>query len=199
MIPAAPCDRKLIKDSLMDFRREFLSQVQEYVAITAIGPSSLRNQGSAGVIKTAREFMGKLDFAHFICTKEEEFHSELENATHRLVRALPEKAKSWGAARKGINLFLRDALYNQYLSKRYKIHSIENWLEVPLDRRVAQGLIALGRKGYLAGWHLPSWPGLKKLSPNINAEFQSFAANVAAKLGLARVHLDIYLWPEDSQ
>ena len=37
-----------------------------------------------------------------------------------------------GAARKAINLFLRDALYNRYLNRRFALSWIQAWIEVPL-------------------------------------------------------------------
>jgi hypothetical protein len=46
---------------------------------------------------------------------------------------LPAGAKNWGAARKALNLVLRDILYNQYLQREYGFNRIGKWLELPLD------------------------------------------------------------------
>jgi hypothetical protein len=177
------------RDFYMGLPEDFLPTMQRSVAVTAIGPSSLRNQGNAGVINAAREFLAKCDLGAFRCHSEEEFKSKLDNLTKDLIIALPKGARSWGAARKAMNLFLRDALYNQYLAQNYRLHSIENWLEIPLDSLVAKGLKKENNRQAL-----PAWPGLKRLSSAVSAQFQLFALDVAIRKGFARVHLDIYIW-----
>jgi hypothetical protein len=174
---------------------DFLHTVQSYIAVQAIGPSSLRNQGSPGVIRAAREFLSELPLSYFPTGGEREFSLHLDEQTDRLLRRLPKNAQNWGAARKALNLFLRDALYNQYLASEFNLHAIEPWLEIPLDRAVARGLRGLWKKE--GGEELPDWPGLKKLTPSISSRFQSFANNAVKNRGYARVHLDIYLWLEE--
>ena len=117
------------------------------------------------------------------------FQLWLDHQTELLLDTLPIKNRPWGAARKAINLFLRDALYNQYLCKQFKLQSIESWLEIPLDSAVAKGLKLQSNRG-----ELPRWPGLKSLEPNQSEEFQFFAAKRANLKGVTRVHLDMYLW-----
>jgi hypothetical protein len=170
----------------------FLSIMQRSVAVTAIGPSSLRNQGASGVIDAARNFLAILDLRAFQDGNISNFLSQLDKITNKLLLALPKKAQNWGAARKAVNLFLRDALYNQYLANEFNLQKTEPWLEIPLDGAVARGLKKLGTRA-----ELPVWPGLKRLSPETSGEFQVFAKGVAKSRGLARVHLDIYLWLEE--
>jgi len=176
----------------MGLPENFQSTMQRSVAVTAIGQSALRNQGASGVIKTAREFLATMDLSVFRSSTKQTFKFHLDTATDSLLLALPKKAQNWGAARKAVNLFLRDALYNHYLAMEYHLHRIENQLEIPLDSAVARGLKKLGNRT-----ELPVWPGLKGLSPLISAQFQSFAQKIAMKRGHARVHLDIYLWLEE--
>jgi hypothetical protein len=176
----------------MGLSGDFLCVLQRAVSVRAIGPSSLRNQGTPGVLDAVREFLSGLDLSRFSGRTKSDFLGYLDRTTGRLVRAMPLKARNWGAARKGINLFLRDALYNQFLASTYSLQKIEHWLEIPLDGAVARGLKRSGRRG-----ELPNWPGLKKLTPPISAEFQVFAEELANTRGLARVHLDIYLWLEE--
>jgi hypothetical protein len=176
----------------MGLPHDFYGIMQRSVEVTAIGPSSLRNQGASGVINAAQEFLAVLDLSELSTSTKGDFPSHIDTATHSLLLALPKEAQNWGAARKAVNLFLRDALYNHYLTTKYKLHRIEEWLEIPLDRAVARGLKKLGNKA-----ELPVWPGLKKLSPEISAQFQLFAQDIARERGLARVHLDIYLWLEE--
>lgn len=72
------------------------------------------------------------------------------------------------------------------------MHRMEAWLELPLDGAVAKGLRA--KRG---GKKLHAWPGLKGLRPEVSAAYQDFAAQYAKKKRFARVHLDVYLWPEN--
>jgi hypothetical protein len=176
----------------MTLSDDFLPTIQRYVAVTAIGPSALRNQGDKGVIDAAREFLSKPRILYAFNIKTEgEFRSQLNMATDQLTKALPKKAQSWGASRKSLNLFLRDAFY---LADCYRLSSIEHWLELPLDSAVASGLT---KKAAELKLELPSWPGLKRLIPSMSSLFQSFAEDVAKKRGQARVHLDMYLWLEE--
>lgn len=176
----------------MGLPRDFLPTIRRSVAVTALGPSSLRNQGAKGVISASREFLALLDLSTFMTADEDRFCAQLDSTSERLRKALPKGAQNWGASRKALNLFLRDALYNYYLATEYRLHRIENWLEIPLDSAVARGL-----KKLRGGERLQEWPGLKKLTPYVSAQFQALAMDIAKSRGLARVHLDIYLWLEE--
>ncbi|MCX6563852.1 MAG: hypothetical protein NTU60_09635 [Candidatus Aminicenantes bacterium] len=180
----------------MKHPKGFLSTVQQYVAVTAIGPSSLRNQGASGVIDTAREFLTNLDLNDFVVKQRAGFDTVLDSKTNRLRKDFPKKAQNWGAARKAINLFLRDSLYNRYLAERYQLDIIEPWLEIPLDSKVAKGLMRESRKLKIP-IKSPVWPGIKNLSIEVSSQFQSLANEIARKKGLARIHLDIHLWLEE--
>lgn len=173
----------------MDRQDEFISKLQCYIATTAIGPFSLRNQGNKGVLDAARKFLSSMPLNEFCCHSNEGFVFFLNKKTEELKRSFPKNAKNWGAARKAINLFLRDALYNQYLSQKYHLSDIEYWLEVPLDSMVAKGL-----KEYNCGNTLPDWPGLKRLNIKISDQFQHTAMILSRESENARVHLDIDLW-----
>jgi len=168
---------------------DFMTTMQRSVAVTAIGPSALRNQGASGIVDAARDYLSSLNLKKFKLRKEEAFLSLLNSETNLLMGSFPEKAQTWGAARKAMNLFLRDVLYNKYLCDEFNISAIERWLEIPLDSMVAKGLRKRGKKG-----KLPAWPGLKRLTPEISRKYQTFAKNQAEAQGLSRIHLDIYLW-----
>jgi len=168
--------------------KTFIPTVQRRLAATAIGPSTLRGQGK-GVLKASQRFLSALQLGCIPRSNEAGFRRWLDRETDRLLNGLPIKGRPWGAARKGINLFLRDSLYNQYLTRHFRITELERWLEIPLDRIVAQGLKSEAGRG-----NLPPWPGLKYLTSDVNEEFQTFAAACARKMGFHRVHLDMYLW-----
>ena len=85
-----------------------------------------------------------------------------------LKRRLPKGARSWGAARKALNIFLRDVLYNHYLRSHHGLDRLEDWLEVPLDRDVAVALRAESEGG-----ELPRWKTIKRLTPDVSGRYQA--------------------------
>lgn len=168
--------------------KDFITTLQRKVAFTAVGPSALRGQGK-GVLRASQDFLAQMSLARIPKSSAKSFQLWLDGQTESLLDTLPIKNRPWGAARKAVNLFLRDALYNQYLCKQFKLLSIESWLEIPLDSAVAKGLNLQSNRG-----ELPRWPGLKNLKPNISEGFQVFASKQANLKRVARVHLDMYLW-----
>ncbi|MCI0462111.1 MAG: hypothetical protein L0Z62_34600 [Gemmataceae bacterium] len=171
-------------------RAEFLNILRFRLAEVAVGPSSLRNQGAPGVIAAARSFLKGLDLGSFVVPEQSRFLSRLEEATAALQNGLPAGTRHWGAARKALNLFLRDALYCSDLTAHYGLQAIRCWLEVPLDRYVVRGL---RRYPSLSG-ELPRWLGIKYLSPSVSGEYQRIASAVAREENVARVDLDVIFW-----
>jgi hypothetical protein len=169
--------------------KEFLSRLQTRTAEAAIGASALRNQGAKGVVKAAREELAKTKLKSFAQFGSGQFLSTLNRTTETVKNALPTGAQNWGAARKAINLFLRDSVYNRDLSEMHGLKKIRRWLEVPLDRDVGSAL-----RNEPEGKALPLWPGLKKLTPEVSGEFQAVATKVAKRKRVARVDLDVYFW-----
>ncbi len=163
--------------------------MHERTAELAIGTSTLRNQGAPGVVSAAREFLKELDLDLFRVRNRDSFHARLSAATRRLKGRLPKRARNWGAARKALNIFLRDALYNHYLRSRHGLERLEEWLEVPLDRDVATAL-----RRETQGASLPRWKTIKRLTPKISRRYQAVAQVVARRKGTQRVHLDLYYW-----
>lgn len=169
-----------------DFNRVLLARTVE----AAIGPSSLRNQGSKCVIERARDYLRGLDYHRFVSNKRQDFDNELNIHTNQLKHFFPKGARHWGSARKALNLVLRDILYNKYLDKQYHFHRIEKWLELPLDSYVAKALrMRMKNK-------IPKWIGVIHLKPEENSIFQNAAREMAREMDLNPIHLDIYLWRE---
>jgi hypothetical protein len=139
----------------------------------------------------ARTFLKGLDLATFVVAEESRFVERLDEATVALQSSLPSGARHWGAARKALNLFLRDALYCSDLASHYGLQAVRGWLEVPLDRYVAQGLCQ--RYPDLAKG-LPRWTRIKHLTPEASREYQLVASTAARKERLARVDLDVIFW-----
>ena len=168
--------------------KDFMVTLQRKVAFGAVGPSAVRGQGK-GVLRASQDFCSQIALARVPKSSAKRYQIWLNRQTEFLLEALPIKNRPWGAARKAINLFLRDALYNKYLSRQFKLRSVEAWLEIPLDSAVVKGLKSHDHRG-----ELPRWPGLKNLTQDVSEVFQVFASKQATLKGIARVHLDMYLW-----
>ncbi len=171
-------------------KREYLRLLQHRTAYLSIGKSSLRNQGAPGVIAVSREYLQNMELKKLAkISSEKSFKKYLDEHTNNLKKSFPQKAnKNWGAARKAINLFLRDCLYNSYLCDKYKISDLEKLFEVPLDSYVAKEIYRLHSK------EVPRWKSIKSLTPEISAKYQTAAAKTSTKEKVSRVHLDIKYW-----
>lgn len=172
------------------YPRDFITRMQRKVAVSAIPASALRGQGAAGVVCAARDFLSHLRLEPFCVDDARAFARHLETKTRSLCDRLPRDARAWGTARKALNLFLRDAMYNAYLLKKLKLGRMETFLEVPLDSYVSQFLKDN------SGVDLPRWPGVRALDPSVSAAYQAAAADLAKRRGMYRVHLDIYIWAD---
>jgi hypothetical protein len=168
--------------------KHLLLAIQRYNARAAIGSSSMRGAGSAGVVRSAREFLGELPLRPFGTASRAKFSSHLNNATANLQRALPKGAQRWGLARKALNIFLRNCLYTTYLCEEYNLARAEKFFEIPLDSITGTRLVKESR-GALAGWKT-----VRGLKAKTSAENQAVAATLAAEKGVARVHLDAVWW-----
>jgi len=171
--------------------KDFITTVRRMVAFTSVGPSALRGQGP-GVLQASQDFCSQISLARVPKSSATRYQLWLDRQTELLLNILPINNRPWGAARKAINLFMRDALYNKYLSRQFRLQSVETWLKIPLNSAVAKGLKSCGNRGAL-----PRWPGLKSLTADISEAFQVFASRQATLKGIARVHLDMYLWLEN--
>lgn len=177
---------------------EFLSLMHRRLAQTAIGNSVIRNQGAKGLAEIARGYMEEnveLDVFFKTIDKKSDYEEFLNKHTNALLAKFPSKGKSWGAARKALNLFFRNLTYNKYFADKYQVSSdfgknniaLQN-LELPLDSYVGKGLRSTFDK------ELPGWPGLKSLTKNVSDAYQEKALELSKQKNIARVHLDLVFW-----
>lgn len=145
--------------------------------------------GPKGTVRAARKFLANLALSKFRLKTAKEFQAALDHSTDEFVKYLPRGAQNWGPARKFLNIFLRNIVYNRYLCDHYRLGRIVPWLEVPLDSHVARGL-----RGEPGGKKLPRWRTVIGLESYTNRIYQEFAAKVAAGKGCERVHLDLIYW-----
>lgn len=177
---------------------DFIKQIHKRIAIVAVGGSALRNQGAAGLVDIARFYFENtivLDDLFGFLQNESSFSQFLDKHTTGLLTKFPENGKSWGAARKGLNLFFRDLVYNKFIAEKYKLpanfqqfNDHIKHLEVPLDSYVAKGLYSKSLK------KLPRWISIKELQLDKSEQYQAFALEYATDLNIARVNLDLLFW-----
>jgi hypothetical protein len=169
---------------------EFLKQLRRRTAQAAISASALRKQGAAGVVGAARTFMEDLDLRRYSKATQASMGNLLDEDTAGLLKSFPKGARNWGAARKALNLFLRDATYNIDLSGEYGLTKVRPYLEVPLDKDVAAELKGEDERAVLP----KKWPGIKNLIKPISDDYQTLAREVAEGLGVYPVDLDVFYW-----
>lgn len=177
---------------------EYIRKIHKRIAIVAVGGSALRNQGDSGLVGIARSYFENeivLDDLFDCLQNKPLFDNFLNKHTKELVNRFPEKGKSWGAARKGLNLFFRDLVYNKFIAEKYKLsvnfqqfNDQIKHLEVPLDSYVANELYGKSQK------KLPRWISIKELQHKKSEEYQAFALDYANELDIARVNLDLLFW-----
>lgn len=165
--------------------------IKKRIAVVAVGPSTARGQGAPGVVGAARAALEFVRLERFSTRDQRAFDRALDAETRRVMASLPAKARSWGLARKCLNMFLRDCFYSHDLRRAFKLGVAERRFEVPLDAVVARGLRKHGRDR-----RAPRWPGVKRLTPELSAEYQAIAADLSRRMRISRVHLDTFLWIE---
>jgi hypothetical protein len=168
---------------------QLLQAFQSRAARVAVGASTVRGRGNAGVVAASREFLRHLDLAGFGDPRERSFNRRLDAATDALRRSLPRGARHWGLARKVMNIFLRDCLYTTYLDRAFGLRRSEAYFELPLDAITATHLKRAAGRG-----RLPAWSGVRHLTAPVSATFQEAAAAEAKRRGIQRVHLDAIWW-----
>ena len=177
---------------------EFYKHLKRRLSQISIGPSAIRNQGASGLIKTLRDyFENQINLDEFVklLLDETKYLEFLNHHTSKILILFPENAQSWGAARKGLNLFFREIVYNKFFSNHYSIpenftsfNNYVKYMEVPLDRDVANGLIE-DSNGLL-----PKWNNIKQLTSTISESYQKQAFLIATKENIARINLDLKYW-----
>lgn len=180
-------------------RFELNKKLHRRIAQISVGPSAIRNQGAKGIIAICRDyFENTIDLEEFRNELvSDNFKTYLDIQTKNLVKLFPDGGKSWGAARKGLNLFFREVSYNFYLANYLEIPfdlkkngKVLSQLEVPLDKDVALCLMKLFPD-------LPKWQSIKNLTPSESNQYQAKAKHYAEKLKIPRIHLDLEFWRKD--
>jgi len=175
-----------------------LQALQSQLARAVTEPSTVRGKGNSGVAAAARAYLTQLDLAK-LGADPEGFPVLLNKRTGSLLKTFAGEARErWGLARKILNLFLRDAVYNVHLRTAYRLAALEPHLELPLDGETASRVRREYRKLQKARPDLPDlpkWSGPFALTPQESHAHQRAALEVAQAYGLpARIHLDAFFW-----
>ncbi len=171
----------------------FLRALRRHQARVSITVSTVRGQGT-GVLGASQQFLStQLKLRDLRARSEAAYIRRLDRETDRLQRALPPKSRSFGLARKLLNIYIRDCVYSRMLCAHYRLEAIEPFLEVPLDSFTGKALNAEA-KSRGQTHRLPIWRSIKDLEREESDRFQAFASELAEERGHARVHLDVLMW-----
>lgn len=117
---------------------------------------------------------------------QDDFQKFLDDKTQELSELLP--SKSWGHARKFLNIFLLKVEDSLLLAQNLKNHkNMKSLLEIPIDKKVAKSLIVLNNS-------LPTFYSIHKVTPEINKQYQDSASKEGKKMNSERVELDDIFW-----
>jgi hypothetical protein len=167
--------------------KTLLENMRFRTAEGAVGASTVRGAGVPGVARAARGALKRVNLSRFKVRSRARFLTVLGQETERVRRKLPEGARHWGIARKVLNIFLRDVVYNRHLSSHFGLSRIEGWLELPLDSHVAKGIRASSNED-----SLPRWKTVKGLTRDVSDRYQTAARRIAKEEGDYPIHLEYY-------
>lgn len=177
---------------------EFDKLILRRLSQISTGASAFRNQGASGLVRAAQGyFEHQVPVGQFVnsLSNNSHYNDFLKHHTDSLLSVLPNGAQNWGVARKGLNLFLREIVYNSFLAEKYKIPTrmsefniFAQNMEVPLDGHVAKALISKSNP------LMPSWNSLKRLTQETSDIYQLQAIIVASQMRTARINLDLKFW-----
>ena len=154
----------------------------------AVASSTVRGSGIPGLVDEIREALSRVRLSSFRTTSRREFRRALDRWTLWIEAAVPKRHCPWGLSRKCLNIFLRDCYYNSFLQSQFGSKVSGDWFEVPLDS-ITGGRLHKEHPGIA-----PRWKTVRDLDPESSDRFQEAARELAASWGIARVHLDTYLW-----
>jgi hypothetical protein len=167
-----------------------LRKFQNRVANFSVGASTMRGQPE-GTIATARKYLQlSIDLRDFSdVVSEDQFRNILDGHTEKMRKRF--ESKSWGMARKVLNIFLFQAAEHIVLNRNYTLDKIIKYLELPLDNKNAKKVKEFARG---KGKNLP-WKNIKSLDPETSKLFQEYARQQAYKeCNCERCYLEVYWW-----
>lgn len=171
-------------------KEKFLNTMKTRVAYNAITPENLDYQQEVNDLPDARSAASNIDLSELSTEDPEVFAGALDNATEQVQEQLSGENRNWGTARTAVNLYLKKAQYNRYLSQSYNLYLAEHMFELPIN-----GISATYLHRHAGEANLPEWSGLHLLEPDVNKRYQQAASTIAGDMRISRIHLDMFLWP----
>ena len=156
-----------------------------------VGPSAIRGQPE-GTKKAAVKYLKNLDLKDFQNVTEKRFKEILDEKTGELQKELP--SNSWGMARKIMNIFLIQCFHDKYLSEKYQLDGIIDFMELPLDNKNAKKIKEEADNEWK---QLPRWINITSLKKTTCEKYQECAKEIAKKKGIERYQLDLCWWREE--
>jgi len=157
------------------YKQQFLARVQKRLAGAAIGPSTLRNQGAAGVAQATRDCLGNLNLRPLRRIRWRRYAEMLDRWTEQLRGEFPDGAQNWGTAGKAMNVFLVEVFFNRFLSRKCRMSRLADVLETPLDSQTGKRIEGFASNSRL---RLPNWPGLVNLTSEVSRQYQEVASRM---------------------
>ena len=156
-----------------------INLIQKRIANISVGSSTVRGQPK-----------GTVKIQEFSNMKEDNrFQNLLDNHTLLLKEKLP--SKSWGIARKVLNIFMFQASRDILLNRKYSLDGIISYLELPLDNPNAKRLVKFAKSKDIR----LNWRNIYSLDAETNKQFQVFAKHYAHDtFQCDRCYLDVYWW-----
>jgi len=171
-------------------KEDFIKKVQIREANSSIGVSTLRGQ-KKGTTQIVRSFLKEFNLHVF---KEVNLESQFVEILDKQTDLLKEliNSRSWGIARKALNIFLFHSVNNIYLNKEYNLNKIIPFLELTLDNpNVKKHLKKFATEENTK----LDWTNITKLTKVQSDKIQAFAKRVAKeRFDCKRCYLDLYFW-----
>jgi len=170
----------------------WIEKVRGHLAIASVGNTTLMMQSGKGRVSRSQQFLiTKMQLDHISDLDESEFKEYLNKKTNALSKQLlrPDNLQpNWGAARKVINIYLRQCSMNKDLNKYFSLNKVEPFLEVPLDNHVVKKIDEKSKTKYSKTFRI------KTLKKTENGKIQTLASNLASNESLHRYELDVLYW-----
>lgn len=184
-------------------KRLFKDHVSRLVKVS-ISTSAFRNQGKPDLIKdTRKHIQDNVDLFKFSnALKNRRYERYLNSETDKLCKAVRSRGCRWGTARKGLNIFFRDVLYNSFFFEELGLKfEYGDQLEIPLDSKTMGKILKLYKENDFKNLIKPSKTTIIKLNADNSKNYQIAAAQITKQIsvykGYRRVDLDMEFWSID--
>jgi hypothetical protein len=184
-----------------------LMQITNFIAETSIGSSTIRNMGPAGNIQLVRNFLKVISIQDFLIAAhfEPTYKKWLNKQTSKLIKETNFRGDGFGPARKCINIYLRNIIYNSLVCAHFglipysrEFNNVLSHLEIPIDSFSAKGIMKDAKKVHNCPPLPGSWKTIMILSSEQNEHFQIAAKIIADSKQTARVNLDFLYFRKNS-